>query len=123
MLLVAHMACPDGPRHRAFFSSVLIKCLVQLELVHAMRNVVLGGPIPDPSAPSADEQGGADTGDLQGGVFDDMDTDHILAVVDCLLESNEFAKRFDDNMELRSQLWKAGTWSKFPLSSRAHMRD
>ena len=37
-----------------------------------------------------------------------MSSDRLLALVECLFGSNKFARAFNDDVELRTLLWKAG---------------
>ena len=42
------------------------------------------------------------------GMFPYLSTEQLLQLLDCLLESHQFAKAFNSNQEQRSLLWKAG---------------
>ncbi len=37
-----------------------------------------------------------------------MNFDHLILLVDCLIESHMFARAFNSNNEQRNLLWKAG---------------
>eukprot|EP00118_Oscarella_pearsei_P005377 m.24672 g.24672 ORF g.24672 m.24672 type:complete len:1794 (+) comp28667_c0_seq1:116-5497(+) len=101
------------PDQAAVFSELLIKCVVQLELIQAIDNIVFFpaisrkndeynlnvavGKVP-PGRPSPPEQA----------MYSRLNSRHLLSLVQCLLESHRFAKKFNANHEQRSVLQKAG---------------
>ncbi|CAF1001245.1 unnamed protein product, partial [Didymodactylos carnosus] len=105
------------------FQILTIKCVVQLELIQAIDNIVfypstskkedlqniavaqaLASCIPGQhnqftlSDESRDDQG----------MYQYMSIDQLLLLVDCLIESHIFARTFNSNHEQRNLLWKSG---------------
>ncbi|XP_061181615.1 brefeldin A-inhibited guanine nucleotide-exchange protein 1-like isoform X3 [Saccostrea echinata] len=99
------------------FQGLLIKCVVQLELIQTIDDIVF---FPATSRKEDAEnlvaaQGGS-TEDLQDGsqqredqgMYQFLASDQLFLLADCLLESHKFAKAFNSNHEQRNILWKAG---------------
>jgi len=102
------------------FQGLLIRCVVQLELIQTIDNIVF---FPTTSRKEDAEnlvvaQGG-DADSLSGsfhenssseeqGMYQHLSSSQLLMFVDCLLESHRFAKAFNSNHEQRNILWKAG---------------
>ncbi|CAF0873235.1 unnamed protein product [Didymodactylos carnosus] len=117
----------SGERTRAgsdyrLFQILTIKCVVQLELIQAIDNIVfypstskkedlqniavaqaLASCAPGhrsqfvlPDEPRDDQ-----------GMYQCMNVDQLLLLVDCLVESHMFARTFNSNHEQRNLLWKA----------------
>ncbi|KAK6302607.1 hypothetical protein J4Q44_G00269620 [Coregonus suidteri] len=113
----------DGPRARnpakvqeqRLFSALLIKCVVQLELIQTIDNMVF---FPATSRKEDAENLAAaqrDTVDADvqleaqdQGMYHYLTSDQLFKLLDCLLESHCFAKAFNSNNEQRTVLWKAG---------------
>ncbi|XP_014046161.2 brefeldin A-inhibited guanine nucleotide-exchange protein 1 isoform X1 [Salmo salar] len=113
----------DGPRARnpakmqeqRLFSALLIKCVVQLELIQTIDNIVF---FPATSRKEDAENLAAaqrDTVDADvqleaqdQGMYHYLTSDQLFKLLDCLLESHRFAKAFNSNNEQRTVLWKAG---------------
>lgn len=106
------------------FSALLIKCVVQLELIQTIDNVVF---YPATSRKEDQEnlalaqadmlngkpselgvQGGGDQQKEEQGMYCALTTTHLLQLVECLLKSHRFAKTFNANHEQRQLLWKSG---------------
>lgn len=107
------------------FSSLLIKCVVQLELIQTIDNVIF---YPATSKKEDAETLAMATADLnqsgnismlstgehsecqreEQGMYSFLSTSHLIKFVDCLNESHRFAKNFNRNQEQRTVLWKAG---------------
>ncbi|XP_050461489.1 brefeldin A-inhibited guanine nucleotide-exchange protein 2 [Cataglyphis hispanica] len=104
------------------FSALQIKCIVQLELIQTIDNVVfypatsrkedqenlalaqadmLNGKSLELVKASADQQ------KEEQGMYCALTTNHLLQLVECLLRSHRFAKNFNSNHEQRNVLWKA----------------
>jgi hypothetical protein len=45
-------------------------------------------------------------------MYNNMDFDQLLLLIDCLIESHMFARSFNSNHEQRNLLWKAGNNNK-----------
>jgi brefeldin A-inhibited guanine nucleotide-exchange protein len=108
------------------FSSLLIKCVVQLELIQTIDNIIFfpatskkedaetlamatadlnqSGNV---SMMSTGEHGGECQREEQG-MYSFLSTPHLIKFVDCLMESHRFAKSFNQNHDQRMILWKAG---------------
>uniref|UniRef100_A0A665WI10 ADP-ribosylation factor guanine nucleotide-exchange factor 1 (brefeldin A-inhibited) n=1 Tax=Echeneis naucrates TaxID=173247 RepID=A0A665WI10_ECHNA len=111
--------CEDGSRkvqEQRLFSALLIKCVVQLELIQTIDNIVF---FPATSKKEDAENFAAaqrdavyaadvpvDTQDQ--GMYRYLTSEQLFKLLDCLLESHRFAKAFNSNNEQRTLLWKAG---------------
>ncbi|XP_032451671.1 brefeldin A-inhibited guanine nucleotide-exchange protein 1 isoform X2 [Nasonia vitripennis] len=106
------------------FAALLIKCVVQLELIQTIDNVVF---YPATSRKEDQENLAAAQADMlnskseigvigtggdqqkeEQGMYCALPASHLLQLVDCLLASHRFAKSFNSNHEQRNILWKAG---------------
>ncbi|XP_013378695.1 brefeldin A-inhibited guanine nucleotide-exchange protein 1 isoform X2 [Lingula anatina] len=102
------------------FSYLLIKCVVQLELIQTIDNVVF---FPTTSRKEDAENLAAAQADLEGhaastgdqtmqnedqGMYQFLSTEQLFLLLDCLMESHNFAKKFNSDHEQRNILWKAG---------------
>ncbi|XP_029046821.1 brefeldin A-inhibited guanine nucleotide-exchange protein 2 isoform X2 [Osmia bicornis bicornis] len=106
------------------FYALLIKCVVQLELIQTIDNIVfypatsrkedqenLALAQADMFNGKSSELGvraGADQQKEEQGMYCALTTTHLLQLVECLLKSHRFAKSFNSNHEQRNVLWKAG---------------
>ncbi|XP_077432664.1 brefeldin A-inhibited guanine nucleotide-exchange protein 2 [Vanacampus margaritifer] len=100
------------------FAGLLIKCVVQLELIQTIDNIVFypstskKEDAENMAAAQRDalEEAPADVGDpgSDQGMYGLMTSAHLFKLLDCLLESHTFAKDFNSNNEQRTALWRAG---------------
>uniref|UniRef100_A0A8C4HMS8 ADP-ribosylation factor guanine nucleotide-exchange factor 2 (brefeldin A-inhibited) n=1 Tax=Dicentrarchus labrax TaxID=13489 RepID=A0A8C4HMS8_DICLA len=97
------------------FAGLLIKCVVQLELIQTIDNIVF---YPATSKKEDAENMAAaqlcvvlncqmHLAEVQG-MYRHMTSAHLFKLLDCLLESHTFAKDFNSNNEQRTALWRAG---------------
>ncbi|XP_023237066.1 brefeldin A-inhibited guanine nucleotide-exchange protein 1-like [Centruroides sculpturatus] len=102
------------------FLSLKIKCIVQLELIQTIDNIVF---FPATSRKEDAENLAAAQADIkhlndinqsidnqqqeEQGMYPYLTSPQLLQLVDCLLESHRFAKSFNSNHEQRNLLWKA----------------
>ncbi|KAL0128640.1 hypothetical protein PUN28_003789 [Cardiocondyla obscurior] len=104
------------------FSALQIKCVVQLELIQTIDNIVF---YPATSRKEDQEnlalaqadmlngksselvKAGADQQKEEQGMYCALTTNHLLQLVECLLRSHRFAKSFNSDHEQRNVLWKA----------------
>ncbi|KDR19475.1 Brefeldin A-inhibited guanine nucleotide-exchange protein 1 [Zootermopsis nevadensis] len=100
------------------FAGLLIKCVVQLELIQTIDNIVF---FPATSRKEDQENLALAQADLlhveaglseqqreEQGMYRNLSSKHLLLLTDCLLQSHRFAKAFNSNHEQRNLLWKAG---------------
>lgn len=102
------------------FQGLLIRCVVQLELIQTIDNIVF---FPATSKREDAEnlavaQGSVDESHLgdvsqevqqeDQGMYQFLTSPQLLMFTDCLLQSHRFAKQFNSNQEQRNILWKAG---------------
>ncbi|XP_051886894.1 brefeldin A-inhibited guanine nucleotide-exchange protein 2-like [Pristis pectinata] len=97
------------------FAALLIKCVVQLELIQTIDNIVF---FPATSRKEDAETMAAVQRDSiiaevhieteDQGMYQYMSSQQIFKLLDCLLESHSFAKAFNSNNEQRTTLWRAG---------------
>ncbi|XP_063814964.1 brefeldin A-inhibited guanine nucleotide-exchange protein 2 isoform X2 [Pseudophryne corroboree] len=97
------------------FAGLLIKCVVQLELIQTIDNIVF---FPATSKKEdAEHLAAAQRDTLEDdihiesehqGMYKFMSTPHLFKLLDCLQESHSFAKAFNSNNEQRTALWRAG---------------
>uniref|UniRef100_A0A182IX62 Uncharacterized protein n=1 Tax=Anopheles atroparvus TaxID=41427 RepID=A0A182IX62_ANOAO len=114
------------------FSNLLIKCVVQLELIQTIDNIVffpatsrkedaetlaqataelssISSAASHPGHPSYPSSlSGEECQREEQGMYTYLNTPHLLQLVDCLLQSHRFAKQFNSNNDQRTVLWKAG---------------
>ncbi|KAF1390888.1 hypothetical protein PFLUV_G00062770 [Perca fluviatilis] len=100
------------------FAGLLIKCVVQLELIQTIDNIVFypstskKEDAENMAAAQRDalEESGAEAGEAGSdqGMYRHMTSAHLFKLLDCLLESHTFAKDFNSNNEQRTALWRAG---------------
>uniref|UniRef100_H3AFR8 ARF guanine nucleotide exchange factor 1 n=1 Tax=Latimeria chalumnae TaxID=7897 RepID=H3AFR8_LATCH len=106
---------PTKAPGQILFAALLIKCVVQLELIQTIDNIVF---FPATSKKEDAENLAAaqrdaldfdvqiDTQDQ--GMYRYLTSQQLFKLLDCLLESHRFAKAFNSNNEQRTALWKAG---------------
>ncbi|XP_060930164.1 brefeldin A-inhibited guanine nucleotide-exchange protein 2 isoform X2 [Limanda limanda] len=98
------------------FAGLLIKCVVQLELIQTIDNIVFypatskKEDAENMAAAQRDALEESDSGELgpDQGMYRHMTSAHLFKLLDCLLESHTFAKDFNSNNEQRTALWRAG---------------
>ncbi|XP_028926127.1 brefeldin A-inhibited guanine nucleotide-exchange protein 2 isoform X2 [Ornithorhynchus anatinus] len=101
--------------NQKLFAGLLIKCVVQLELIQTIDNIVF---YPATSKKEDAEHMAAaqkDTLDADihidseaQGMYKHMSSKHLFKLLDCLQESHSFSKAFNSNYEQRTVLWRAG---------------
>uniref|UniRef100_A0A671WUX3 ARF guanine nucleotide exchange factor 2 n=1 Tax=Sparus aurata TaxID=8175 RepID=A0A671WUX3_SPAAU len=91
--------------NQKLFAGLLIKCVVQLELIQTIDNIVF---YPATSKKEDAENMAAAQAGLDQGMYRHMTSAHLFKLLDCLLESHTFAKDFNSNNEQRTALWRAG---------------
>uniref|UniRef100_A0A8C8F4J5 SEC7 domain-containing protein n=1 Tax=Oncorhynchus tshawytscha TaxID=74940 RepID=A0A8C8F4J5_ONCTS len=102
-------------QEQRLFSALLIKCVVQLELIQTIDNMVFfpASSRKEDAENLAAAQRDAVDADVQleaqdQGMYHYLTSDQLFKLLDCLLESHRFAKAFNSNNEQRTVLWKAG---------------
>jgi hypothetical protein len=95
----------DQQRQSLDFNAIIIKCVVQLEMIQAVENIVLQETAHTVRERASDHDLAADD---QQGMYEYLDNAQMKALLDCLRESHDFAKAFNANHRLRTALWKAG---------------
>ncbi|XP_062834988.1 brefeldin A-inhibited guanine nucleotide-exchange protein 2 isoform X4 [Anolis carolinensis] len=105
-----------GPySNQKLFASLLIKCVVQLELIQTIDNIVFypaTSKKEDAEHMAAAQRDTLDTDihiDTEDqGMYKYMSSQHLFKLLDCLQESHSFSKAFNSNYEQRTVLWRAG---------------
>uniref|UniRef100_A0A674BWZ6 ARF guanine nucleotide exchange factor 2 n=1 Tax=Salmo trutta TaxID=8032 RepID=A0A674BWZ6_SALTR len=99
--------------NQKLFAGLLIKCVVQLELIQTIDNIVFYPATSKKedadnmaAAQEAAEEG--DPGQGEQGMYRHLSSQHLFKLLDCLLESHTFARDFNSNNEQRTALWRAG---------------
>uniref|UniRef100_A0A667Z9Q4 ARF guanine nucleotide exchange factor 2 n=1 Tax=Myripristis murdjan TaxID=586833 RepID=A0A667Z9Q4_9TELE len=99
-------------KHTKLFAGLLIKCVVQLELIQTIDNIVFypATSKKEDAENMAAAQWEAEAGELgpDQGMYRHLTSQHLFKLLDCLLESHTFAKDFNSNNEQRTALWRAG---------------
>lgn len=100
------------------FAGLLIKCVVQLELIQTIDNIVFypaTSKKEDAENMAAAQRDALEESEAEGvyagseqGMYRHMTSAHLFKLLDCLLESHTFAKDFNSNNEQRTALWRAG---------------
>uniref|UniRef100_A0A8C4MYD9 ADP ribosylation factor guanine nucleotide exchange factor 2 n=1 Tax=Equus asinus asinus TaxID=83772 RepID=A0A8C4MYD9_EQUAS len=95
------------------FASLLIKCVVQLELIQTIDNIVFY-----PATSKKEDAEHMVAAQVTGtdihietenqGMYKCMSSQHLFKLLDCLQESHSFSKAFNSNYEQRTVLWRAG---------------
>uniref|UniRef100_A0A8D0G8Y6 ARF guanine nucleotide exchange factor 1 n=1 Tax=Sphenodon punctatus TaxID=8508 RepID=A0A8D0G8Y6_SPHPU len=97
------------------FGALLIKCVVQMELIQTIDNIVFfpatskkedAENLAAAQRDAVDFDVHVDTQDQ--GMYCFLTSQQLFKLLDCLLESHRFAKAFNSNNEQRTALWKAG---------------
>ncbi|XP_041101817.1 brefeldin A-inhibited guanine nucleotide-exchange protein 1-like isoform X2 [Polyodon spathula] len=106
---------PTKAQEQKLFAALLIKCVVQLELIQTIDSIVF---FPATSKKEDAENLAAaqrDTLDAEvnietqdQGMYRYLTAQQLFKLLDCLLESHQFAKAFNSSNEQRTALWKAG---------------
>lgn len=102
----------------ALFNGLTIKCVVQLELIQTIDNIVF---FPATSRKEDAETLALAAADMAGnhaeqtecqreeqGMYRLLSSPHLIQLTECLMQSHRFAKVFNTNHEQRNLLWKAG---------------
>ncbi|XP_061613568.1 brefeldin A-inhibited guanine nucleotide-exchange protein 1 isoform X4 [Phyllopteryx taeniolatus] len=103
-------------QEQRLFAALLIKCVVQLELIHTIDNIVFfpaTSKKEDAENFAAAQRDVANTSNVAAeppdqGMFRYLTSEQLFKLLDCLMESHRFAKAFNSNNEQRTLLWKAG---------------
>uniref|UniRef100_A0A671QPD9 Brefeldin A-inhibited guanine nucleotide-exchange protein 2-like n=1 Tax=Sinocyclocheilus anshuiensis TaxID=1608454 RepID=A0A671QPD9_9TELE len=105
-----------GVSDHRLFAGLLIKCVVQLELIQTIDNIVFypatskREDAENMAAARRDALEQAEEGETEAdqGMYRHLSSQHLFKLLDCLLESHRFAKDFNSNNEQRTALWRAG---------------
>uniref|UniRef100_A0A9R1SNT3 ADP-ribosylation factor guanine nucleotide-exchange factor 2 (brefeldin A-inhibited) n=2 Tax=Cyprinus carpio TaxID=7962 RepID=A0A9R1SNT3_CYPCA len=105
-----------GVSDHRLFAGLLIKCVVQLELIQTIDNIVFypatskREDAENMAAAQRDALEQAEEGETEvdQGMYRHLSSQHLFKLLDCLLESHRFAKDFNSNNEQRTALWRAG---------------
>ncbi|XP_033484921.1 brefeldin A-inhibited guanine nucleotide-exchange protein 2 isoform X1 [Epinephelus lanceolatus] len=110
--------CSPGVSDQKLFAGLLIKCVVQLELIQTIDNIVFypaTSKKEDAENMAAAQRDALEESEAEGvyagseqGMYRHMTSAHLFKLLDCLLESHTFAKDFNSNNEQRTALWRAG---------------
>uniref|UniRef100_A0A8C7HH59 ARF guanine nucleotide exchange factor 1 n=1 Tax=Oncorhynchus kisutch TaxID=8019 RepID=A0A8C7HH59_ONCKI len=108
--------CSTEIQEQRLFSALLIKCVVQLELIQTIDNMVFFPATSrkeDAENLAAAQRDSLDAADVlvetqDQGMYHYLTSEQLFKLLDCLLESHHFAKAFNANNEQRTTLWKAG---------------
>uniref|UniRef100_A0A673BVK4 SEC7 domain-containing protein n=1 Tax=Sphaeramia orbicularis TaxID=375764 RepID=A0A673BVK4_9TELE len=100
----------DGVSDQKLFAGLLIKCVVQLELIQTIDNIVFypATSKKEDAENMAAAQVDHNNSHNQQGMYRYLTSAHLFKLLDCLLESHTFAKDFNSNNEQRTALWRAG---------------
>ncbi|XP_062506854.1 brefeldin A-inhibited guanine nucleotide-exchange protein 1-like isoform X3 [Corticium candelabrum] len=98
--------------HQSLFSVLLIRCVVQLELIQTIDNVLF---FPTTSRKD-DEYNLAFANDEvcsevllpEQAMYGKLNAQQLFSLLQCLIDSHRFAKQFNSSNEQRTVLWKAG---------------
>ncbi|KAK4872850.1 hypothetical protein RN001_014879 [Aquatica leii] len=115
--ILKRSALHDMSDSSMLFNSLMIKSVVQLELIQTIDNIVF---YPATSRKEDAETLALAAADMTGhvaltecqreeqGMYRLLSTKQLLQLTDCLLQSHRFAKAFNMDHEQRNLLWKAG---------------
>lgn len=134
-ILFCSVGLPPG--HAELFTGLLIKCVVQLELITTIDAIVFYPstsrkddehnlneakvffsfffPVSNKLKANVllqgvknEQQTAADMHLYEQGLYGVMESRQLFSLIDCLLDSHRFAKQFNSNSDQRNLLWKAG---------------
>ncbi|XP_038606683.1 brefeldin A-inhibited guanine nucleotide-exchange protein 2 [Tachyglossus aculeatus] len=101
--------------NQKLFAGLLIKCVVQLELIQTIDNIVFYPATSKKEDAKHMAAAQKDTLDADihidseaQGMYKHMSSKHLFKLLDCLQESHSFSKAFNSNYEQRTVLWRAG---------------
>ncbi|XP_071835614.1 brefeldin A-inhibited guanine nucleotide-exchange protein 1-like isoform X2 [Apostichopus japonicus] len=110
--------CHKSPSDQKLFSALLIQCVVQLELIQTIDNIVF---FPATShhedeenlraAQNYSDEEVSSLTEVEGeerGMYRFLSTPQLFNLLDCLLESHQFARDFNSNNDQRERLRMAG---------------
>uniref|UniRef100_A0A674C411 ARF guanine nucleotide exchange factor 2 n=1 Tax=Salmo trutta TaxID=8032 RepID=A0A674C411_SALTR len=113
VIFLMSLCSVSGMSDQKLFAGLLIKCVVQLELIQTIDNIVFYPATSKKedadnmaAAQEAAEEG--DPGQGEQGMYRHLSSQHLFKLLDCLLESHTFARDFNSNNEQRTALWRAG---------------
>jgi len=99
------------------FSVLAVKCIVQLELIQSIDNIVFypatskredAETLARAQNNNVHKSPGAMSGKGDRGMYTSLSLHHLYTLLDCLLQAHRFAKNFNSNGEQRNLLWKSG---------------
>ncbi|XP_017859682.1 PREDICTED: brefeldin A-inhibited guanine nucleotide-exchange protein 1 [Drosophila arizonae] len=103
------------------FEGLHIKCVVQLELIQTMDNIVffpatsrkedaetLAQAAADLTGRQTQQQLQLDCQREEQGMYGYLRTRQLFTLAECLMQSHRFAKRFNADQDQRNLLWRAG---------------
>jgi len=117
---IPHQKVPDM-EHKVF-QTLLIKCVVQLELIQTVDNIVFfptmskkedakyvaaAQALSSPSGNAGFNFLNEQPHDNQG-MYAYLNNEQLFALIECLYGTYEFSRKFNANGEQRNVLWKAG---------------
>uniref|UniRef100_A0A674BXK9 ARF guanine nucleotide exchange factor 2 n=1 Tax=Salmo trutta TaxID=8032 RepID=A0A674BXK9_SALTR len=109
VIFLMSLCSVSGMSDQKLFAGLLIKCVVQLELIQTIDNIVF---YPATSKKEdADNMAAAQVYHnhvWEQGMYRHLSSQHLFKLLDCLLESHTFARDFNSNNEQRTALWRAG---------------
>uniref|UniRef100_A0A8C4ZSC9 SEC7 domain-containing protein n=1 Tax=Gadus morhua TaxID=8049 RepID=A0A8C4ZSC9_GADMO len=103
-----------GVSDQKLFAGLLIRCVVQLELIQTIDNIVFypttskKEDAQNMAAAQVSAGAGPEGPESEQGMYAALTSQHLFKLLDCLLESHTFAKDFNSNNEQRTALWRAG---------------
>uniref|UniRef100_A0A8R1TUZ9 SEC7 domain-containing protein n=1 Tax=Onchocerca volvulus TaxID=6282 RepID=A0A8R1TUZ9_ONCVO len=135
-----HQIVVNSRNSDALFTTLLVRCVVQLELVDAVSSIIFGqesmkkdearanallissttkpesgGEFMEQKLPNGDFKqklvGVVENSTVENtdeGLYKYIEVDHLLRLVECLLDSHILAQKFNGNNAQRTLLWKAG---------------
>jgi brefeldin A-inhibited guanine nucleotide-exchange protein len=114
-------------KQQAMFASIIIKCVVQLELIQTVKWILLSSTeVKAAVTAGGDADSEQQTTDLNerrekerqlalarpvsqaGEIFECLSSERLLMLLDCLMDSHRFARAFNADKATRNALWKAG---------------
>ncbi|EDW78041.1 uncharacterized protein Dwil_GK24228 [Drosophila willistoni] len=120
--VAAHSNGPTQQQEHNLFEALHIRCVVQLELIQTMDNIVFfpatsrkedAETLAQAAADLTGSRGGSQSQLLdcqreEQGMYGYLRTRQLLNLADCLMQSHRFAKHFNCDHDQRSLLWRAG---------------
>ena len=111
-----HQEPSNVAEQQKLFSVLAVKCIVQLELIQSIDNIVFypaTSKREDAETLARAQNNNIDTSKMgerreERGMYSSLSLHHLYTLLDCLIQAHRFARNFNADSEQRTVLWKSG---------------